>query len=149
MNYLQARDEIYASVNTAWNTAVAALVPAPAEVPNIVWPGEAVPEPDSAFIYAQPDFTTVAKSQATLRRINGKSLFEANGLFTLRIFAPKSEAAALDQALVLAQAIESVLSKASTSGRIWYRNAKHTPVAGSDTMNQINVLSTCTYYNEE
>ena len=149
MNYLQARDEIYNSLQLAWLLIVSQIQPLPANTPIIVWPGQAIPDPSAEIIYGKPNLTVVNKSQISLRRNNGLSLFQSSALFTFQIFAPKSDAAALDQSLILAAAIEAVFCKSSQSDDIWYRNSRYTPVSGTDTMNQINVVSTCVYQTEE
>jgi hypothetical protein len=149
MTGIEARNEMFGVLQTAWNVAVALLDPAPTETPSIIWPGEAVPEPDSALIYCTPNLEILTKNQKTLRRIQNKSLFETSAIFSTSIFAPKSDLTALSVALILGAAVEVAVSKASPSGCIWFRGARSGPANGTETQNQVNVVATCVFQNQQ
>jgi hypothetical protein len=146
VTFAEAQDEVFGVVSTAWLAAVADMT---APLPVLIWPGEAVPEPDSLLIFGTPFLEVITKSQKTLRRIEDKSLFEADALFTMSIFAPKVDASALDQAVIIGSAVEIALSKASPSGNVWFRDARSTPVAGQATLNQVNVVVKCVFQNQQ
>lgn len=136
-------------MNTLFASAVTALVPSAAATPVIIWPGKEVPPPNAPFIFAQPHFQCLANQQATLRNINNKRLFTRTALLSIEIFAPKTDAQALVQAEAIGAALEVALCKASPSGNIWFRNARAGTVKGTATQNQVNVVTSCTFQNEQ
>jgi hypothetical protein len=149
ITYLDAEDELNGSVQVAWNAAVAALGDNAPSVPTIIYDGQAVPDPDSGATYSQPSLVVLQRPQKTLRRINNLSIFESTCIYTLRIFAPQSQANGRENAIRLGMAICQVVSKASPSGSLWYRDAKATPVPGPVGLSQVNVTSTVVFESEE
>lgn len=149
MNFQQAEDEMFGLLQATWLAAVALLVPAPAETPQIIWPGEAVPDPDSTILFCTPNLEVLTRPQKTLRSNTSGRLFESTALFSVSIFAPKSDADARRQAVALGMAIEKSVGKASPSGSIWFRNGKSSPANGTATQNQVNVVTTCVYQDQQ
>jgi hypothetical protein len=144
---LQAQDEIYGMANVAW---IAAATAAEAAVglsytPKLCFPDKIVALPPVDQLYAEASFVVVTEEQASLSRYQGESSYEAIGLFALQVYSPKKGAANLRVAQTIAVAVRDAFCKPSTSGKIWFRKQKATPVGGNETKNQVNVVVTCTY----
>jgi hypothetical protein len=143
ITYLQAQDEIYGMANVAWKAA--SIAAGLSYTPKLCFPDKVVPPPDVEQIYAEASFVVVTADQATLSRYQGASTYEETGLFALQVYSPKKGAASLRVAQTIAAAVRDAFCKPSTSGEIWFRKQKVTPVSGNETKNQVNVVVTCTY----
>lgn len=145
----QAKDELYGVINATFAVVIGALTPVPEFTPKIIWEGREVPSPEAPFIYATPYFECLSNQQRTLRNVNGKRFFERIGLLSVQIYAPKSDAVALQTAQTIGAALEIALSKASPSGDIWFRDAHASVAKGTATQNQVNVITSCTFNQEQ
>ena len=143
IRYLAAEDEVFGVVNAAFVGALAAL--GLAYVPAINFPGQLVAPPNVNQIYAECSFSVVTEHQASLSRVAGVSIYETVALLAVQIYSPKTDASALRIAKIIAMAVRDAFRLPSPSGEVWFKDQKLSPVAGSDTKNQINVVVTCTY----
>jgi hypothetical protein len=145
IEYIDAEDELFGMVNQAFALAITGITPAP----SLFFPSDLNVPPSPNDIYATCSFVIVTDGQSGIGAPGGKSLYEAVGLLTVQIYAPKQVASAFRTAQEMADMIRNVFRGHSTSGEIWFRNPRVTPVGGNTTMNQVNVVVTCTYKTEK
>jgi hypothetical protein len=143
ITYLQAEDEIYGIANRAWVSSIDGS--GLHYQPKLYFPDSPVPPADVDEIYARCSFSVVTAEQASLSRYQGVSTYEEDGLFAMQIYAPKKKASALRTAKQMADVVRNAFCTPSTSGEVWFRGQRVSPVAGNETKNQVNVVITCTY----
>jgi hypothetical protein len=145
IEYIDAQDELFGMTKQAFDIAITGVDPAP----SLFFPGDLISPPPVNEIYATCSFVVVTDGQSGIGAPGGVSLYEAVGLLTVQIYAPKQSASSFRTAQEMADAIRNVFRGHSTSGEIWFRNPRVTPVGGNTTMNQVNVVVTCTYKTEK
>jgi hypothetical protein len=143
IEYIAAEDEIFGVANVAWTEAVVAQ--SLAYTPQLVFPGSIKAEPPVDQIWAECGFVVVKESQASLTNVDGVSMYESIGLFSMQIYSGKADSAALRIAKQMGEAVRDAFRRLSPSGEVWFRDQRLTPVTGNTTQNQINVVVTCTY----
>jgi len=143
ITYLEAQDELYGMVNAAM--AAAAPTVGLTYTPALYFPDTEVVPPNIDVLYAEASFVVVTAEQASLGSIRGVSMYEETGLLAVQVYSPKANPENLRIAQQIGEAIRTVFRGRSTSGAIWFRRQKLTPVAGNTTKNQVNVVATCIY----
>lgn len=140
--YLDAKDEVYGMVNTAFTDAASGITPSP----RLSFAGAGIaPPPNVDAIQADCSFVVVTSSQASLSNNQGKSLFQDVAMLTLQIYAPKKAVGAFRSAEQLGEAVRTRFCKPGVSGEVWFRDQRLSPVAGNETRDQVNVIVICTY----
>lgn len=115
-------DEMFAQIKGVFDGFATTLL---TYAPDVRWPGAAGPvKPIPDRLWVRVSMQIVTDSQASLSNVNDKRFFWTNGLVFVQLFCPRNMGASLDNGRLIAEALQNVLRKSSTSGEIWYRNAK-------------------------
>lgn len=143
IDYISAEDELFGICNTAF--LAAAQVQGLAYSPQLNFPGLITDPPNVTQIYGACSFSVVVEHQSSLACSGGTKQYETVGLLVLQVFSPKSDQTALRIAKMIASSVRDAYCRPSPSGEVWFRDQKVSPVSGSETKNQVNVVITCTY----
>ena len=143
IEYIAAEDEMFGIVNGAWIAAYEAQNLD--YVPQLFFPGQLELPPQTKQIYARCSFSVVTDKQIGLANAGGLSLYETVGLLAVQVYAPKTVVSSFRSAKQIASLVRDAFCKSSVSGELWFRDQKLTPTSGNETMNQVNVVVTCTF----
>jgi hypothetical protein len=143
VDFLAGKDDIFGIANAAFVSAAAAA--GLAYTAQINFPDVLALPPNVDQIYAECSFVVVTEKQIALSRIGGKKGYQTVGLFAMQVFSPKTDASALRVAQTIASAVRDAFCQPPIPTEVWFRDQRLTPVSGSDTKNQTNVVVTCTY----
>jgi len=141
--YVEAIDEMFSLFNDAWLGQSAAVV---SHVPVVRWPGVEEPgTPDAAKFWARVSQQTVLEEQSTISDDNGKRRYTASGLIFVQLFCPKSEPAAMENGRKLAVIARNSFRGKTTSGKVWFRNARINELAPEESAYRFNVVAEYEY----
>lgn len=141
--YVEAIDQMFSLFNSAWNAETTAIV---GYVPEVRWPGVEEPgTPDASKYWARVSQQTVIEEQTTIGDSNGKRRYTASGLIFVQIFCPKSEAAAMENGRNLAVIARNSFRGKTTSGKVWFRNARINELAPEESAYRFNVVAEYEY----
>lgn len=142
-NYVQAIDEIFSLANAAFVANAAAIV---GYLPDIRWPGVAeAGTPDASKFWARVSQQTVLEEQTTLSGEDGKKRYTASGLVFVQLFCPFSDVAAMEKGRALAVMARNAFRGKTTSGKVWFRNARINELAPADGAYRFNVVTEYEY----
>lgn len=142
-NYVDAIDQMFSLFNSAWNAETMAIV---GYVPDVRWPGVEEPgTPDASKYWARVSQQTVIEEQSTISDDNGKRRYTASGLIFVQLFCPKSEAAAMENGRKLAIIARNSFRGKTTSGKVWFRNARINELAPEESAYRFNVVAEYEY----
>jgi hypothetical protein len=140
MTPIQARDEMFTMLNTAWSTYALGVVGGTV-LPEIRWQGNDYPlppDPTKAFAKA-----TVLHMSAGQTALSGRR-WDRSGAFIIQCFGPISR-----KGLAIAEglakiALDSVEGQSSPGG-IWFRHCRLMEIGASNSWEQINVVADFLY----
>ncbi|AEX56100.1 minor tail protein [Burkholderia phage vB_BceS_KL1] len=142
----EARNEINALFNTAWNANAGALA---GYVPNIEWQGKQPREtPDSSKYWARVSIQTVLEEQTTLSTCEGKpgqKRYTASGLVFVQLFCPKSIVGSFEIGGKLAEVAKKAFRGKTTPGKVWFRNVRINELDPEDLYYRYNVVTEFEY----
>lgn len=139
----QAIDEMYGIVKGAidLNTSIFGYAP------DVRYPG--VPKstrPDMSKQWIRVSSAIVKDDLAAFANDQRQQLYDADGILTVQLFAPRNVAGSLDpQALSMANAIAAAIRGRGTSGEIWFTNVRVLQQPESDTSYPVNVVARFNY----
>jgi len=141
--YVEAIDQIFSLFNSAWVANSSAIA---GYVPEVRWPGvEETGTPDASKFWARVSQQTVLEEQATLSDNNGKRRYTADGLIFVQLFCPKSDVEAMDKGRKLAVIARNSFRGKTTSGKVWFRNARINELAPEESAYRFNVVAEYEY----
>lgn len=136
--YHDAIDEMFASAKAVFDGTAAALL---GYVPDVRWPGAPLATvPDYTKLWARVSLQIVTDEQASLANNNDKRFFWATGLLFIQLFCPRNVGGSIDKGRLIAEQIQNKFRHQSTSGEIWYRNAKVVELPETEDSYPINVI---------
>lgn len=141
--YPEAIDQIYGLFNLEWNANSAAIV---GYNPEIRWPGveeDTIPPADK--FWCRISQQTLDEPQTTLRNGLGEQRYTASGLVFIQLFCPKSDTEGMDKGKKLAQVAKKAFRGKTTSGKVWFRNARIQELAPEDNAYRFNIVAEYTY----
>lgn len=142
-NYVEAIDEMFALANNAFAANSSAVV---GYVPDIRWPGvQEVGTPDASKFWARVSQQTVIEEQTTLADESGKRRYTASGLIFVQLFCPKADVAAMDKGRKLAVIARNAFRGKTTSGKVWFRNARINELEPEESAYRFNVVAEYEY----
>lgn len=141
--YTEAVDQIFALFKTALNSNASAVV---GYVPEIRWQGVEKPgTPDPSKYWCRVSQITVDEDQATLSDDNGKRRYTSYGLVFVQLFCPKSDVEAMAKGRSLAMIARNAFRGKTTSGRVWFRNARIKELDPDSDSIRFNIVSDYEY----
>lgn len=142
LQYDQARDEMLALFNAAWQANAGAIV---SPVPEVRWQGKEVPtKPDRTKFWAHVSIQSVIEQQATLSNCvvePGKKKYESAGLVFVQLFGPKMTATAYDDLQKLAIVARNAFRGKTTPGNVWFRNVRINTLKPEELFYRFNVVA--------
>lgn len=145
-NYEAAIDEMFAQFRIPWEANSAAVA---GYVPEVRWPGvEEIDPPDASKYWARVSQQTVDEQQTTLRNGEFAKRYTADGLVFVQIFCPKSDAESMTTGRRLATIARNAFRGQSTSGNVWFRNARIKELEPEAKFYRFNVVTEYEYDEE-
>lgn len=142
-DYISAVDQMFALFNTAWLANSAALA---GYVPIVRWQGiEEAGTPDASKFWCRVSQQTVEEEQSTLRDDSGVRRYETTGLIFVQLFCPKSQVDALEIGRKLAVVARNAFRGKTTSGKVWFRNARIIELEPDSSAHRFNIVSEYEY----
>jgi hypothetical protein len=142
LEYDQARDEMFALFNVAWQANAGEIV---SPVPEVRWQGKEVPtKPDRTKFWARVSIQSVIEQQATLSNCviePGKKKYESAGLVFVQLFGPKIVATAYDDLQKLAKVARNAFRGKTTVGNVWFRNVRINTLNPEELFYRLNVVA--------
>lgn len=143
IGYEEAIDEMFDAFNVAWLANSAAVA---GYVPEVRWPGVEEPEkPDASVYWARVSQQTVDEGQSTLRNGDAGQRYTTDGLIFVQVFAPKSDSEAMTILRRLAIIGRNAFRGHTTSGKVWFRNARINELPPEDKYYRLNVVAEYEY----
>ncbi len=143
ISYEAAIDEMFDAFNVAWlanSSAVASYVP------EVRWPGVEEPEiPEASKFWARVSQQTVDEGQSTLRNGDAGQRYTTDGLIFVQIFCPKSDSESMTKGRKLAIIARNAFRGHSTSGNVWFRNARINELSPEEKFYRFNVVAEYEY----
>ncbi len=142
LTYLQARDEIFAQLNTA-KAAIALLL---GYTPPIVYQGiDKESSPDVSKLWFRASIQTVQQPQATLSGNDLKRRYTTDGLLFVQIFIPKSNSQDYKLGLQVAELIQKAFRGKRTENCVVFRNVRFQELPAETAWNRVNVVAEYQY----
>lgn len=136
--YPQAIDEIYGLFRTAWNAGAPAIV---GYTPEIRWPGVEEPtKPETKKFWARVSSQNVTERQITFRNGTSKR-YQTDGLIFVQIFAPMSNAQAMEKLRLLAVVARNAFRGKVTGSDVWFRNCRINELSPDGTSYRCNIVA--------
>ena len=143
ISYIQAVDEIFDKINTAWKANTTSIV---GYVPKMRWPGVEEPKkPNLGKYWARTSQETVTEEQTGLRNGDNGQRYTALGLVFVQIFCPKSDGQSMVNGRSLAIVARDALRGKTTSCKVWFRNARIKELSPEDNWYRFNVIAEYEY----
>lgn len=143
ISYEDAIDEMFEAFNVAWLANSAAVA---SYVPEVRWPGVEEPEtPDASKFWVRVSQQTVSEEQSTLRNDESVQRYTADGLLFVQLFCPKSDAESMAKGRKLAVIARNAFRGKTTSGKVWFRNARINEIPPEDKFYRFNVVTEYEY----
>lgn len=144
-SYVNAVDEIFSLFNIAWSAEAPAIV-GNGETPEIRWQGvEDENIPNFNKYWCRVSQQTVEEPQTSLAGNDGKRRYTTSGLIFVQLFCPKSDAQAMDKGRNLATVARNAFRGKTTSGKVWFRNARINELAPEDNAYRFNIIAEYEY----
>ena len=141
--FSQARDEIQALFQSAWNANSPALNGGTA--PRVEWDGVSDgTSRDPAKPYAAVFVRHSGSSQATLGRV-GQRRFNRRGLVVVQVYTPINNRVGLSLAESFAIIARNAYEGVGTSSGIWFRNTRINEIGPDKSWYRMDVLSEFEY----
>lgn len=138
ITYEEAIDEIFGIFKTAWDAESAAAV---TYVPEVRWPGVEEPnKPDNSSFWVRVSQQTVLENQASLKNGENGQRYTTSGLVFIQLFCPKSDSESMTKGRRLAIIARDAFRGNSTSGNVWFRNAKINELPAEEYFYRFNVI---------
>jgi hypothetical protein len=142
-DYVTAIDEMFSLFNEAWLAQSSDVV---GYVPEVRWPGVEEPQtPDFSKYWLRVSQQTVIEEQTALAGSDSKRRYTASGLIFVQLFCPKSEAVAMENGRKLAVIARNSFRGKTTSGKVWFRNARINELAPEESAYRFNVVAEYEY----
>jgi len=137
-NITQARDEMCAVIQTAWDATDAVTAGLP-----MLYPDKAQKTPSNGA-YGRVTILHGGGGQATLSGETGARRFRHTGIVTVQVFTPIGDGLVLSDQIV--QIVHDALAGTTTSpGRVHLRNVRVNEVGETGAWHQTNVLADFEY----
>lgn len=121
-NYIDAVKEIFATFKEAWDAETTAIVGC---IPNVFWMGVEQPDkPERGKYWVRVSQQTVTEEQSTFKNAENEQRYTTNGIVIAQISCPSSDSQAVTKGRELAIIARDAYRGNSTSGKVWFRNAK-------------------------
>lgn len=142
--YLDARDAMCSLFRDQWAARAPAVV---GYLPDVVYPDDTVTEiKDGSKYWARISFATVTEYQATLRGANGVSRrWTSEGLVTVQVFAPMSEALGARNLRKLAPIARDAFRGTKFALCGWFRRARVVELDPDGVFNRSNAVAMYQY----
>ena len=142
----EARNEISAQFNNAWNSNSAAVA---GYVPHVEWQGKQPREtPDTNKIWCRFSIQTVSEEQRTLSYIvvePNQRRYEVSGFIFVQLFCPKSIVNSWEIGGKLAQVAKEAFRSKRTPGGVLFRNVRINELKPEDLYHRLNVVGEFEY----
>jgi hypothetical protein len=132
MNYSEARDEMLAVFNAAWQ----------AESLPVVWSDLPSEIPSTQTPWARVTIRHSTSNQSSLSGASGAKMWDRMGTLWVQIFTPIGGGNV--EGYRLAQLVTNAF-QAAKSGEVWFRNSRINEVGSDGAFEQINVLTDFLY----
>lgn len=140
--YEEAIDEIFEIFKVAWDANSAAIV---GYVPEIRWQGVEEPNsPDYSKFWCRVSQQTVIEQQSGFRNGECKP-YTTEGLVFIQIFCPKSDSESMTKGRKLAIVGRDAFRGNSTSGKVWFKNARVNELPAEIQWIRLNVVAEYEY----
>ena len=138
-----ARNEINAHFYDAWKAFTPSII---GYIPPVEWQGaQPLKAPDKAKHWAHLSQQIVIDRQETLSVCTGepgKKRFNTQGLIFVQLFCPKSLVNSFAKGGELCEVIKTAFrGKTTTPSKIWFRNARYTPLEPEDLYYRYNFVA--------
>lgn len=142
----EARDEMYAVMNTAWNAGAITAIAAPASI-NIRFVGIPLEEPTGYWVRISSQIIEqlLASMADETTFGNNKRRYETSGIVFAQLFAPKSEKNAYDKGFRVAQILRNAFRSHGQSGNVTFTNARINPLSEDGSSYKWNVVADFSY----
>lgn len=142
-DYVTAIDEMFSLFYEAWLAQSSDVV---GYVPEVRWPGVEEPQtPDFSKYWLRVSQQTVIEEQTALAGSDSKRRYTASGLIFVQLFCPKSEADAMENGRKLAVVARNSFRGKTTSGKVWFRNARINELTPEESAYRFNVVAEYEY----
>jgi hypothetical protein len=139
--YLEATEQIFQVVTTAWNSGAAAIA---GSTPPLYYPGdEPAGTEDGSNFYARISIQTVMDGQITLSNavgVVGHRRFETLGIIAFQLFCPQSIGNSYHTGRKLAILVRDAYRGATTQNGVWFLNARIRELPPEDVLHKFSVL---------
>lgn len=146
LQYDQARDEIFAVFNTAWQANAAAQA---GYIPEVRWQGVQYREiPDGSKFWCRISKDNVFEEQTSLSTCvgtPGQRRYTASGLAIVQLFCPKSNTESFAIGQKLAKVAQDAFRGRSTGNGMWFRNVRIKELDPEETCFRFNVVAEFEY----
>jgi hypothetical protein len=150
ITYEEAVDEIFSLFNEKWIDPVEGSEPIIGYVPSVQWDGVEVSATlDYAKYWARVSQQTVIEAQTTLRNGDCGQRYTSEGLVFVQLFLPKSDAQAMEKGRKLAIVARDVYRGKSTSGKVWFRNARINELPPEEKWYRFNIIAEYEYDEQQ
>lgn len=140
--YPQAIDEMYGLFNTAWAAGAPTIV---GYLPEIRWQGvEKEGSPETKKYWCRVSSQSVLERQITFRNGTDKR-YQTDGLLFVQVFAPMSDAKAMENLRALAVVARNAFRGKTTSSMIWFRNVRINELGPDNKAYRCNVVAEYQY----
>lgn len=135
--YEEAIDQIFGRFSEVWAADSAAVV---GYTPEVRWQGVEVGQlPDYGKYWVRVSQQTVLEGQSTLRDPSCGQRYRTNGLLFIQVFCPRSEGKSMENGRKLATIARNAYRAYSTSGGVWFRNARVSELEPEEKWIRLNV----------
>ena len=122
LSYPQAIDEMFQMFESGFE---AASIPILRYVPEIWYEGVEKPNsPEIDKFWCRVSERPVSDTQSAFRNGENGQCYTATGILFVQIFAPKIKNDSHAKLILLADAVKKIFQGESTSGKVWFRNAR-------------------------
>lgn len=146
LTYSEAVDEMFAVIETANNASSTAII---GYVPQLFWPGvKTLSSPDLSKFWGRVSQQTVIEGQSSLSNcegLPGQHRFTAKGFIIAQLFLPESNPEAMSKGRLWASVLKNSVRRRSTSGRVWFRDARIDELPQQNTQYRLNVVAVYEY----
>lgn len=144
--YDEAVDQMYALFTEQFAAKAAAIV---GYVPEIRYLDDGKPDVmDRTKVWARITINPITRGQASLSNdvfTPGKKMYTSDGMLFVQLFFPKSYANAAAVSRKLSQMVTVIFSGKTTTGCVWFRNARPYPLPNEEFYYRSNVVAEYQY----
>jgi hypothetical protein len=136
-----AFDEIFGLLHTNWSSGTTAIV---GYIPEIRWVGDGVRDiPETSKYWCRVSTQNIDEIQTTINENaeNNKRRYTNFGILFIQLFAPRSDATAVEKGLQLAELIKNIFRGRNTSTGIWFRNVVIKPLPEEENWYRFNIIA--------